>query len=201
MPQILYEIGDRIWSPAFGFGYIAGPPKQYIHDGNNHTQTHTICYLAYFHEKYPFAAYVTEPVLEQTATPDSIRLVQDNIMDVFLHTRPDQKSYDYNTGDIINHQQFGKGLILSGCDICPGLHVHNIYHHVYYFQTKQFRFECIDNMSLQIRATDSTKKQAVELVRDNIYLPIFSAGQPIDTTRPVDTTLLQLMETKIQINI
>lgn len=191
MPKTFYEIGDRIWSPIFEYGYVASPPIQTDITNIYGLRTLSEKYLAYFPTSVPFCAYVIAPKLDTPATQESIQLVQDNAVTTILTT---STKSNYKPGDIVSIKYYGTGIILAVYDNIPSMDAqHTMKYHVYLGNRNEFSIATDKNTTLLTPANAATRKQALSILYDQFIAPICDAMAPINPNRPDDKAHIQSM--------
>lgn len=224
MPNTCFHIGDFVWC-RHGFGYIMGLQHVRTYAGShqiikNHKHmviddtTHVPWYMIGVAPNSKFdptseithVVYDTNPTLFETAPPQGLSFVQSKALD-FMQTDTglNHKSHHrrFYPGDLVKHDMYGAGIILSGGYRRPERNDGQVYHHVYYLNTGIFDYDCaadnyqsINNIKLWNPADNHSRYIANQIVRDCYLMPIFSAEMhnPIAelvSTNHIDFTAIQ----------
>ena len=178
MPEVIYKTGDKVYSPSHGIGYVVCQSHFINHIGPYDNTASSPVHLLYIDDPTgpAYLEYGVVTKLKQSATPESIALVQNNILSMIRIKNGNYVLHEpkLNTGDLIYSHTQGNGIILSAEHLHPCNQNHT-YYHVYYFNTDTFAIEALGRFRLQQRKTDNTRQEAIRIINEKLLRPTFSA--------------------------
>ena len=178
----IFPIGTKIKHNLHGIGYILGNGhiRPNVRKLYQHDPLKIIFHMTYFPDTKVrrYLNYKQFEIIE-SATDENREIALSylpavvHITDILFDEKVPIGDANFYLGDIIKTDLFGQGIIISEGFYRPGNNK-SIYHHVYFPETGTFEFEKEYYQTLVKLADETTRQQAMAIIRNQILSPAFS---------------------------